>query len=60
MANDPRVIITADGYDGHQPTLVCPHCHKRKPLSEFGFRKMNNGKGPVRNQPWCRECRKKG
>lgn len=36
-------------------TLMCLKCHKMKPLSQFGLRKMADG--AIRNQPWCRACR---
>jgi hypothetical protein len=36
-------------------TLMCLKCHKMKPLSQFGLRKMADG--AIRNQPWCRPCR---
>jgi hypothetical protein len=36
-------------------TLVCLKCHKMRPLSQFGLRKMADG--AIRNQPWCRTCR---
>ena len=36
-------------------TLMCLKCHKMKPLSQFGLRKMADG--AIRNQPWCRTCR---
>ncbi len=36
-------------------TLVCLKCHKMRPLSQFGLRKMADG--AIRNQPWCRSCR---
>ena len=53
--NNDRPIIQSDGYNGSQPTRICPKCGKRKPLSDFGFRKMGNGQ--VRNQSWCKDCR---
>jgi hypothetical protein len=34
---------------------MCLKCHKMKPLSQFGLRKMADG--AIRNQPWCRPCR---
>ena len=57
MSNNDNIdtVVNSDGYDGHQPTRVCPNCKKRKPLSDFGFRNMGNG--TVRNQSWCKECR---
>ncbi len=36
-------------------TLMCQKCHKMRPLSQFGLRKMADG--AIRNQPWCRSCR---
>ncbi|BDG10398.1 hypothetical protein [Anaeromyxobacter paludicola] len=36
-------------------TLMCLKCHKMRPLSQFGLRKMADG--AIRNQPWCRGCR---
>jgi hypothetical protein len=36
-------------------TLVCLKCHKTRPLSQFGLRKMADG--AIRNQPWCKGCR---
>jgi hypothetical protein len=36
-------------------TLMCLKCHKTRPLSSFGLRKMADG--AIRNQPWCRPCR---
>lgn len=53
--NDKRPIIQSSGYNGSEPTRVCPHCGQEKPLSDFGYRAM--GDGTVRNQSWCIECR---
>jgi ribosomal protein L44E len=36
-------------------TIVCMKCHKTRPLSQFGLRKMADG--AIRNQPWCKTCR---
>jgi len=36
-------------------TLLCLKCHKMRPLSQFGLRRMADGS--IRNQPWCRTCR---
>src|SRR5512135_2478180 len=36
-------------------TLLCLKCHRMRPLSQFGLRKMADG--AIRNQPWCRTCR---
>jgi hypothetical protein len=43
--------------DGHEVliTLMCLKCHKMRPLSLFGLRRMADGS--IRNQPWCRGCR---
>jgi hypothetical protein len=43
--------------DGHEVliTLMCLKCHKMRPLSQFGLRRMSDGS--IRNQPWCRGCR---
>lgn len=54
-SNDQNPKIQTSGYDGHEPTRVCPHCGQEKPLSEFGYRNMGNGE--IRNQSWCKECR---
>ena len=56
--NNEKPIIQSNGYNGSEPTRVCPHCGQEKPLSEFGFRNM--GTGEIRNQSWCRECRSNG
>lgn len=56
--NKQRPIIHSSGYNGSEPTRICPHCGKEKPLSDFGYRKMKKGKnGQVRNQSWCKDCR---
>jgi hypothetical protein len=34
---------------------MCLKCHKMRPLSQFGLRRMADG--AIRNQPWCRPCR---
>ncbi len=39
-------------------TLMCLKCHKMRPLSQFGLRRMADG--AIRNQPWCRTCRSGG
>ena len=43
--------------DGHEVliTLMCLKCHRMRPLSQFGLRRMADGS--IRNQPWCRTCR---
>lgn len=53
--NSERPIIQTNGYNGSEPTRRCPHCGIVKPLSEFGFRNMGDGK--IRNQSWCKDCR---
>lgn len=53
--NKERTIIQSSGYNGSEPTRICPKCKKEKTISEFGFRKMGDGK--VRNQSWCKDCR---
>lgn len=46
--------------DGHEVliTLMCLKCHKMRPLSQFGLRRMADGS--IRNQPWCKACRSSG
>ena len=29
--NQDRPIIQSHGYNGREPTRICPHCHKEKP-----------------------------
>lgn len=53
--NSKKIIVQGSGYNGSEPTRICPHCGKEKPISDFGFRDMGNG--TIRNQPWCKECR---
>lgn len=55
LNNMDRPIIQSNGYNGKEPTRICPKCKKEKPLSDFGFRKMKNG--VIRNQSWCKSCR---
>ncbi|HEX9243589.1 MAG TPA: hypothetical protein VF875_14190 [Anaeromyxobacter sp.] len=47
-------IYDADGNEVFI-TLMCLKCHRMRPLSQFGLRKMADG--AIRNQPWCRPCR---
>jgi hypothetical protein len=59
-AREPRArrrrssVYDADGSEVFI-TLMCLKCHKMRPLSQFGLRKMADG--AIRNQPWCRSCR---
>ena len=53
--NDDRPVLQTSGYKNGEPTRICPHCGKEKPLSEFGYRRMEDGE--VRNQSWCKDCR---
>lgn len=56
--NDKKPIIQSSGYNGSEPTRICPKCGKEKPLSDFGFRNMGkNQNNEVRNQSWCKDCR---
>ena len=57
IKNDKRPIIQSSWYNGSEPTRICPNCKEEKPLSDFGFRNMGNGK--IRNQSWCSKCRAK-
>jgi len=47
-------VFDADGNEVFI-TIVCLKCHKTRPLSQFGLRKMADG--AIRNQPWCKTCR---
>lgn len=53
--NLDRPIIQSSGYNGVEPTRICPNCKVEKPISLFGYRQMSDGQ--VRNQSWCRTCR---
>lgn len=53
--NNDHPIIQSEGYNGQEPTRICPNCGIEKPLSDFGWRNMGNGN--IRNQSWCKECR---
>ena len=53
--NSDRPIIQSSGYNGSEPTRICPHCGKENPLSDFGFRKMANGQ--IISESWCKACR---
>jgi len=56
--NTDRPIIQSNGYNGSEPTRICPHCKKEKPISDFGFRNMGEKQNnQIRNQSWCKECR---
>ena len=55
--NNEKPIIQSNGYNGSEPTRICPHCGEEKALSDFGFRNMGNGK--IRHQSWCKDCRSK-
>ena len=55
IKNNKKPIIQTSGYNGSEPTRVCPNCGEEKPLSEFGYRNM--GDGNIRNQSWCKSCR---
>jgi hypothetical protein len=53
--NDKSPILQTSGYNGSEPTRICPHCGEEKPISDFGYRDM--GEGTIRNQSWCKDCR---
>ena len=55
--NNNRPILQTNGYNGSEPTRICPHCNTKKPLSEFGYRNMGDANQTIRNQSWCTECR---
>ena len=53
--NNENPIIQSNGYNGSEPTRICPHFGEEKPISNFGYRNM--GDGTIRNQSWCEACR---
>ena len=55
FGNDQEVIIQSSGYNGSEPTRICPNCGIEKPISDFGYRNM--GGGAIREQSWCKKCR---
>ena len=55
--NDKRPVIQSSGYNGSEPTRICPKCGTEKPIKDFGYRKMESDQ--VRNQSWCKSCRSK-
>jgi hypothetical protein len=58
-ANDKTTTTLTSGYNGSEPTRICPHCGEEKPLSDFGYRNMGTEENPnPREQSWCKECRK--
>ena len=52
-----KTIFQACDYDNGQLFRICPKCGERKSETEFGWRKMNKEKGPIRNQSYCKKCR---
>lgn len=50
-----KTEVNTTGYNGNEPTRICPKCQIEKPLSEFGWRDMGNN--IIRNQSWCKKCR---
>lgn len=55
--NDKRPIVQSSGYNGSEPTRICPNCGEEKPISDFGYRNMGDKSGTIRNQSWCKNCR---
>ena len=47
-------VYDSDGNEVYL-TLMCLKCHRTRPLSQFGLRRMTDG--AIRNQPWCKTCR---
>lgn len=41
--NNEKLITQPSGYNGSEPTRICPDCGQEKPLSDFGFRNMGYG-----------------
>lgn len=46
--NNETPIIQSNGYNGSEPTRVCPNRGEGKPLSVFGYRNIVDG--TIRNQ----------
>lgn len=44
---------------GKELESVCKKCGKLLPISQIGFRNMNNEQNEIRLQPWCYACRAK-
>lgn len=57
--NLEQPTLQTNGYDGSEPTRKCLHCFETKPLSAFGYRRMDKITNKIRNQSWCKECRAK-
>lgn len=56
--NNKAPKIQSSGYNGSEPTRICPKCKLEKPLSDFGFRNMGKKQNnEIRNQSWCKDCR---
>jgi len=56
--NDRTPKIQTSGYNGSEPTRVCPNCGIEKPISDFGYRNMGEKRSnEIRNQSWCKDCR---
>ena len=56
MCLDGYLMVLQDG--SKELERVCPECHERKPISEFGFRIMTDKK-EIRLQAACTLCRGK-
>lgn len=37
FGNDKKPIIQASGYNGSEPTRICPNCGIEKAISEFEY-----------------------